>query len=121
MKRTLLTAGAVLILAAPAIAQTSTVIEKKTITKESPETGTTVSKVIIAPNPRPAPRAETPPPAPGPRVVWTPGHWSWNPDTHAYAWLTGKYLAPPREHAAWVPGRWQHRGDGWMWEEGRWD
>jgi hypothetical protein len=89
MKRTLLTAGAVLALAVPALAQT-TVIEKKTITKEVPESGTTISKVVVAPNPLPPPRAETPPPPPGPSLGWTPGHWTWSPDTRTYVWTTGK-------------------------------
>ena len=120
MKRTLLTAGAILILAAPAFAQ-STVIEKKTITKEVPESGSTVSTVVVAPNPPPPPRAEARPPAPGPEMVWTEGHWSWKPDAHNYVWLEGKYVAPPRPHAAWMPGRWTQRPEGWVWAEGRWD
>ena len=121
MRQALLTAGAVLLLTGPALAQGSVTIEKKTITKEVPETGSTVSTVIVAPNPPPPPQAETPPPPPGPSVVWTPGHWNWNRDTHGYVWIGGKYLEPPRARAAWLPGRWAQRPEGWVWQEGRWD
>ena len=121
MRRTLLTAGAVLLLTAPAFAQSSVTIEKKTITKDEPASGSTVSTVVVAPNPPPPPQAETPPPPPGPSVVWTPGHWSWNPAGHTYAWVAGKYLEPPRARAAWIPGRWAQRPEGWVWQEGRWD
>ena len=122
MKRALLTAGAVLILTAPAFAQSSVTIEKKTtITKEPAESGSTISTEIIAPNPPPAPQAEVPPPPPGPGVTWVSGHWSWSPDTHAYVWIKGKYLEPPRPRAAWIPGRFVQRPNGWIWEEGRWD
>jgi hypothetical protein len=120
MRRLLVAAGAVLLFTAPAFAQSSVTVEKKTtITKEEPSVGSTVSTTIIAPNPPPAPRVETPPPPPGPRMVWTPGHWTWERDK--YVWLGGKYVEPPREHAAWVAGRWVQRPNGWLWEEGRWD
>jgi len=121
MKRTLLSAAAILALAMPAFAQTTIIEKETTIKKVVPESGTTVSRVVVAPDPPPPPRVEAPPPSPGPRVVWTPGHWSWAPETHAYNWVSGKYLEPPREHASWVPGRWEHRTDGWVWEDGRWD
>jgi len=78
MRGLLVATGALLLFAAPAFAQSSTTtIEKQTITKEAPAVGSTVSTTIIAPNPPPAPRVETPPPPPGPRMVWTPGHWTW--------------------------------------------
>ena len=121
MMRPLVVAGAVLLLAAPAFAQSSVTIEKKTITKEVPESGSTVSTVVVAPNPPPPPRAEAPPPPPGPEMVWTEGHWSWKPDVHNYVWAEGKYAKPPRPHAAWMPGRWTQRTEGWVWDEGRWD
>lgn len=120
MRRVLLAASAVLVMAAPAFADEVT-IEKKTITREEPQSGSTVSTVVVAPTPPPPPRAEAPPPPPGPAVVWTAGHWSWNPDTHTYVWVAGRYLEPPRAHAAWVPGNWVKTADGWVWEEGRWD
>jgi len=122
MRRLLVAAGAVLLFTAPAFAQSSVTVEKKTtITKEEPTVGSTVSTTIIAPSPPPAPRVEAPPPPPGPRMVWVPGHWSWERDKATYVWMGGKYMEPPREHAAWVPGRWSQRSEGWTWQEGRWD
>ena len=121
MRRLFVAAGALLVLSVPAFAQTSTTIEKKTITTETPAVGSTVSTTIIAPTAPPAPRVETPPPPPGARMVWGPGHWSWERDKATYAWIGGKYMEPPREHAAWVNGRWVQRPGGWLWEEGRWD
>ena len=124
MRRALLFAGAAMLAAGPALADNVT-IEKKTITKEvtkeAPESGSTISTIVVAPDPPPPPRAETPPPAPGPGVVWVQGHWGWSPDTHAYAWTPGEYREPPRAHAAWIAGRWIQRPNGWVWEEGRWD
>jgi len=121
MKRALHTAGAILVLAAPAFAQSSVTIEKKTITKEVPESGSTVSTVVVAPNPPPPPRAEAPPPPPGPEMVWTEGHWSWKSDARDFVWAEGKYVMPPRPRAAWMPGRWVQRTEGWVFEDGRWD
>ncbi len=121
MKRALLTAGAILILAAPAFAQSTTTIEKKTITKDIPESGSTVSTVVVAPNPPPPPRAEAPPPPAGPEMVWTEGHWNWKSDARDFVWAEGKYVMPPRPRAAWMPGRWVQRTEGWVFEDGRWD
>src|SRR5690348_8269275 len=108
MRGLLVAAGAVLLFTAPAFAQTSTTttIEKRTTTTEmpAPSAGSTVSTTIIAPTPPPAPRVETLPPPPGPRMVWVPGHCCWERDQ--YVWLDGRYMEPPREHAAWTAGRW---------------
>jgi hypothetical protein len=120
MRRALLTAGAVLILSAPAFADEVT-IEKKTITKTVPESGSTMSTEIIAPTPPPPVQVEVPPPPPAPGVAWVPGHWRWSPEAQRYVWLRGKFIEPPREHAEWVPGRFVERPDGWVWKEGRWD
>lgn len=120
MRRALFAAGAVLILTAPAFADQLT-IEKRTITRETPASGSTVSTEIIAPDPPPPPQAEVPPPPPGPGVAWIPGHWGWQPAGHTYAWVHGSYREPPRAEAHWVPGRFVERNDGWMWEDGRWD
>lgn len=122
MKRAFLTvAGAALLFGAPALAQTTTIEKQTTITKEVPETGSTVSTVVIAPTPPPPPQVETPPPPPGPAMVWVGGHWSWNPEARTHVWVRGKYAEPPRPRAAWVPGGWTQRPDGWVFVEGRWD
>ena len=121
MRRALITAGAVLILSAPAFADEVTIEKKTTITREVPESGSTISTVIVAPNPPPPIQAEVPPPAPGPEMVWMSGHWGWDPETRSYVWVGGEYAAPPRPRAAWMPGRWIQRPEGWVWEDGRWD
>jgi hypothetical protein len=122
MRRALLAAGAVLILSAPAFADEVT-IEKKTttITKEAPESGSTVTTEIIAPTPPPAPQAEIPPAPPGPKVAWVTGHWSWDPAAQNYVWVHGRYMEPPHAHAEWLPGRFVQRPDGWLWEDGSWE
>jgi hypothetical protein len=126
MRRALLAAGAALVFAGPALADDVT-IEKRTttttkqLTTEAPASGSTVSTVIVAPNPPPEPRVEVRPPPPGPTVVWVGGNWRWNAAEHNHVWVPGKYVEPPRAHAAWVPGRWIHRPDGWVFEDGRWD
>src|SRR4029077_5481058 len=94
MRRVLLATAAVLALSAPAFAadvqiekktitrenpDTGTTVEKKTITKEEPGSGSTVSTTIIAPKAPPAIQVETPPPAPRPTEAWIPGHWRWEP------------------------------------------
>ena len=110
-------------LTAPAFAlEETTTIETQTITRQVvPESGSTVSTTIIAPNPPPAPRVEAPPPPPRPSVVWTPRHWQWVPGQQTYSWVAGVYIDPPRPHAAWVPGHWIQEPRGWVWIGGRWD
>ena len=120
MRRVLLAAGAVLLLSGPTFADEVT-IEKKTITREEPDSGSTLSTVVVAPNPPPPPRAEVAPPAPGPDLTWVPGHWTWNTQGRDFVWLQGRYVEPPRAHAAWVPGHWVQRESGWVWEDGHWD
>jgi hypothetical protein len=120
MRRALLTAGAVLILTAPAVADQVT-IEKKTITRDETRSGSTVPTVIVAPNPPPAPQVEIPPPPPRPTMVWLSGNWRWDPDVRNYVWIRGRFAEPPRPQAAWIPGRWHQRPEGWVWEEGHWN
>ncbi len=124
MRRAVMIAGAALMFGAPALAQDVTVEKRTTITREVPEppaSGSTVPTVIVAPHPPPPPRAEIPPPPPAPAMVWLEGHWGWNPATGAYVWVDGRYAAAPRAHAAWIPGHWVQRPDGWIWDDGRWD
>jgi hypothetical protein len=128
MRRALLAAGAALIFAGPAFAADEVTIEKRTTTtttkeviSEPPASGSTVSTVVIAPNPPPEPRVEVRPAPPGPSVVWVGGHWRWAPAERNFVWVPGKYAEPPRARAAWIPGRWVNRPDGWIFEQGRWD
>jgi len=71
--------------------------------------------------PPPAPLPEVVPPPPFYGAVWIPGHWRWEPGAANFVWLHGHYAEPPRPRAAWAPGRWIERNNGWVWEEGRWD
>ncbi len=118
----MLAAGAVALLAAPAFAADVTIEKKETtVTKQVPESGSTVSTTIIAPTAPPSAQVETPPPPPAPTAVWVPGHWLWNPERQTFIWGHGKFLEPPHAHAAWVPGTWLQTPTGWAWHEGHWD
>jgi hypothetical protein len=79
--------------------------------------GTAQAQVVVRVAP---PRAvvERPGPRPGPQFVWIPGYHRW--DSRAYVWVPGRWEAPPRRHAHWVPARWVHRHNGWVLIEGHW-
>jgi hypothetical protein len=66
----------------------------------------------------PALRVEHRPARPGPNYVWIGGYHRW--DGGAYVWEPGRWEVPPRERAVWVAPRWEHRGGGWVFVEGRW-
>ena len=68
----------------------------------------------------PPPRHEVMPPPPHehPGWVWHEGYHRW--DGHAYAWVPGTYVAPPYEHARWIPGHWDNTPRGYMWVDGHW-
>ena len=57
-------------------------------------------------------------PMPGPGYVWIPGYQSWT--GNGFAWEAGRWEAPPKPHAKWVPYRWQKRGHTWVLQEGHW-
>ncbi len=124
MKRALIAVGAVLILAAPALADEVT-IDKQTTTTTTTTTAPAVippgSTVAIAPNPPPPAQAELVPPPPDDTANWVGGHWLWNADMHAYTWVAGRYAEPPRVTAVWVPGHWVEQPNGWEWVGGYWD
>lgn len=71
--------------------------------------------VRVAP---PRPVVETRVPAPGPGYVWTPGYHRW--DGHAYGWVPGGWVRPPRPHSHWVAHHWEHRHGGYVMVEGHW-
>lgn len=123
MRRALLAAGAVLIFAAPALADEVTIDKKTTTTTTTttPAYGSTESTVVLAPVAPPPVRVEAPPPVPGPGMAWIPGHWVWRGEDRGYVWLHGRYAEPPRARAAWIAGRFVQRPGGWMWVEGHWD
>ena len=83
MRRVLMIAGAALICAGPALAEDVTVEKHTTVTKElvpaEPNSGSTTSTVIIAPEAPPAPRVEVRPEPPRPGMAWMEGHWGGAP------------------------------------------
>jgi WXXGXW repeat (2 copies) len=70
--------------------------------------------------PIPAPRYEAVPPAPGPRVIWEPGHWHW--DGVRYVWIGGRYVEARPHYHHYAPGRWVagHQGR-WVWVPAHWE
>ena len=79
--------------------------------------GAAEAQVVVTVRP-PRPLAERRGPRPDARHVWVPGFQRW--DGRAYAWQAGRWEAPPRPRARWVPPRWVHRGHGWVFIEGHW-
>jgi hypothetical protein len=84
--------GAVMLTAAPALAQA----------------------VIVAPMAPPTPRVEVVP-APRAGYVWDQGRWRW--EHGRYVWVQGHWQ-PVRIGYRWVPGHWAQRGPNWRWVEG---
>jgi hypothetical protein len=67
----------------------------------------------------PVPVVEVRAVAPGPGYVWVAGYHRW--DGRVYAWVPGRWVAPPRRRAVWVAPRWVHdRRHGWYFVEGHW-
>jgi hypothetical protein len=56
--------------------------------------------------------------APTPQHVWVGGYWA----RHAgsWAWVDGRWVAPPRAGVVWVPGRWETHPRGHVWIQGHW-
>jgi WXXGXW repeat (2 copies) len=79
--------------------------------------GPVAAQVVVRVAPPPA-VVETRPAIPGKGYIWTPGYHRWNGT--AYVWAPGRWVLPPRPHAAWVPGHWKHAHGGWVWIEGHW-
>ncbi|HET8576057.1 MAG TPA: hypothetical protein VFO18_03080 [Methylomirabilota bacterium] len=98
LRRTLLGAGAGLLLAGCVVAEP-------------------VPVVVRTPPPAPPPRVEVVPVQPVPGHVWVQGHWAWR--NGAYAWVPGHWEAT-RPDFVWVPGHWAPRAGGYVWIEGHW-
>ena len=97
--------------AAPGVATSTTT----TTTTAGPVVGEFV--VEAAP---PAPIVETYGPAPGPDYFFISGHWGWADGQ--WVWTRGYWGRHPHWHAGggWVGGRWDRRGNGYVWREGHW-
>jgi hypothetical protein len=76
--------------------------------------------IVVPPGypPIPPPRVEVVPAAPGPSVVWQPGHWHWN--GREYVWVQGMYVRRHAHYHAYVEGHWAARGPNWVWVPGHW-
>lgn len=61
------------------------------------------------------------PPCPGPRYMWTPGYWAWDP-AYGYYWVPGTWVPAPFVGALWTPGYWgwDADGDDYVWYPGYW-
>ena len=79
--------------------------------------GVSAADIVVKVKP-PALKVEHRPDRPSPKHVWVGGYHRW--DGNAYVWEPGKWDLPPREHAVWVAPRWEHRGGGYVFVEGRW-
>jgi hypothetical protein len=73
----------------------------------------------VAPYPPPPKRAEIPPVAPSPDLLWLGGNWGW--DGAKYRWIAGHYVQRPTPTANWLPGYWDQQSGGWLWTEGHWE
>ncbi len=56
--------------------------------------------------------------APGPRHIWVDEEWE--PRGGKYVFVGGRWMAPPRERAVWVPGHWRQTKRGDIWIAGHW-
>ena len=50
--------------------------------------------------------------------VWADGYHRW--DGGVYTWTPGRWIAPPRPGAVWVPAHWVHDRHGWYFIDGHW-
>jgi hypothetical protein len=77
---------------------------------------------VAAPPPMPTsnPR-EAIPARPAREAVWIEGQWIYtgNPNS-PYEWMSGHWEIPPRGARTYVPGNWQHNGNGYVYVRGHW-
>jgi hypothetical protein len=77
-----------------------------------------VAQVVVRVAPPPPARVGVVGVAPGPGYVWVGGYQRWN--GHAYVWVAGRWVRPPRPGVVWVSPRWVHTGGGWVFHKGYW-
>lgn len=77
------------------------------------------SAKVQAPPPTPPAPLETVPDRPGPKYVWVPGSYTWQPATRTYVWVPGHWTIPPQGYV-WVPGHWETQANGTVWVDGQW-
>jgi hypothetical protein len=85
-----------------------------------PPPGPAIAGEAIVQEAPPAPIAERRPRhPPGPDFFWIAGHWAWN---GGWVWQPGRFEHRPHDHPGtrWEAGRWDRRGNGYIWIEGGW-
>jgi len=60
------------------------------------------------------------PVCPAPDLMWTPGHWAWDPGYGDYYWVPGAWVPAPYTGAMWTPGYWGWSSGMYGWHEGYW-
>jgi len=81
--------------------------------------GIAQAQIVVRIGPPERPHEEVPPPPhEHPNWAWHDGYHRW--DGNRYVWVPGYYVEPPHAHARWVPGHWDHHGEGYVWVEGHW-
>ncbi|MCA8924764.1 MAG: hypothetical protein KDD82_23320 [Planctomycetes bacterium] len=78
--------------------------------------------VVVSKKPPPD-KAEVQSERPPGDLFWSPGYWSWEPDTEVFYWTPGAWIAA-REGEKWRPGNWKPvevEGERkWQWTPGAW-
>jgi hypothetical protein len=59
------------------------------------------------------------PPCPAPDLMWTPGHWDYDP-VDGYFWVPGAWVPAPYVGALWTPGYWGWSGGQYAFRAGYW-
>ena len=72
---------------------------------------------VIVSAPPPPPPVEVYVVSPGPAYVWIPGGWVWS---GRWVWEGGRWSAPPRRGAVWVPHQYVYRGGAHVHVHGGW-
>ena len=73
-------------------------------------------EVLVTTEP-PAPYMEPYPVMNRPGFLWVPGAWVWH---HRWVWEKGHWVHPPYRGSAWVPGRYEMRGNVRVYVAGGW-
>lgn len=55
---------------------------------------------------------------PSPNHIWVEEEWE--PKNKSYEFAGCKWIAPPKDKTAWVPGHWAEKKRGWVWIPGHW-
>ena len=71
--------------------------------------------------PPPSRRHESIPPNPAaPRLVWQPGHWSWDEAAAHYRWRPGQHIVRRLGAKRFISGKWVQTNGDWSWRRAHW-